>query len=294
MSRPIVPSRAHPYDPLYTVFGVVLIGTGLAKFVQPNLPESTLLLSLIPRWVFPLVPLYEIALGVWLVSGWMRFGAWVASLATLLIFALHNLELLSAGRPSCGCLGAVDVSPGYMLTFDLILAVLLLKRRPRWAGWPADSPRLRQVALTGAVMAGVLGAAAGVAYWQHGSVAAALAALRDEPLAVVPADLGVGAVASGTVVEATVRVHNLTGEPAHLAYAKGSCACAEFPDLPLVVPPHGTADVRVRVTVSGPEGSFRREGVFRTNVGHVRFGIRGRVLGGRESGPTSSQGGATP
>ena len=118
--------------------------------------------------------------------------------------------------------------------------------------------------------------------------------MRDEPLAVVPADLEVGAVTGGTVVETAVRVHNLTGEPAHLAYAKGSCSCAEFPDLPLVVPPHGTTDVRVRVTLFGPEGRFVREGIFRTNVGHVRFGIRGWVLGRRESGPTSSEGGASP
>jgi hypothetical protein len=109
-------------------------------------------------------------------------------------------------------------------------------------------------------------------------VTAAVAAVRGEPLVVVPTDLDFGTVPSGTVVETSVRIHNSTDEPAHLAYGKGSCSCAVFPDLPLVVPPHGSTDVRVQVTVTGPEGRFQRKGEFRTNVGHVRFGIRGWIV----------------
>ena len=172
----------------------------------------------------------------------------------------------------------------------------MLKRRRLWAGWPAaaDSPWLRPLATAAAVMAGVLGTAAGMAYWRYGSVTAAVADLRGESLAVVPTDLELGPADHGTVVETSVRVHNLTGEPAHLAYAKGSCACAVFPDLPLAVPPRGSADVRVLVTVTGPPGPFLRDGIFRTNVGHVRFGIRGWIPARRDLRPIDPPGSIPP
>ena len=289
-------NRLNRYDPLYKSFGLVLIGAGVIKFALSSSPESTGVLTAFPKWALPLVPLYELLLGGWLVSGWLRYGAWVASLVTLSIFALHNLALMSAGRSSCGCLGsAVDVSPGVMLAFDLIVGMLLLKRRRRWSGWPstADNPWLRPLVTTAIVMGGVLGTVAGAAYWQYGSVTAAVADLRDESLAVVPTDLEVGFADHGAVVETSVRVHNLTDEPAHLAYAKGSCACAVFPDLPLVVPPRGTAEVRVQITVTGPPGPFHRDGIFRTNVGHVRFGIRGWIPARRDLRPTDPPGSAS-
>lgn len=67
----------------------------------------------------------------------------------------------------------------------------------------------------------------------------------------------------------------------------------QYLDLP-VVPADGAADARVRVLVSGPDGRFLRRGEFRTDVGHIRFGTRGYVRGGREQGPTTSDGEAQP
>ena len=292
-----VDNRLNRYDPLYLSFGYLLIGAGVLKLAFFNSPEPTGVLTALPKWALPIVPIYELLLGGWLVSRWLRYGAWIASLVTLSVFALHNLALMSAGRSSCGCLGsAVVVAPGVMLTFDAVVGILLLKRRRHWAGWPAtaDGPWLRPLVVTVAVMAGVLGTATAVAYWQYGSVTAAVADLRGKSLAVVPADLEFGPAEHGTVVETSVRVHNLTGEPAHLAYAKGSCACAVFPDLPLAVPPRGTADVRVFVTVSGPPGPFLRDGIFRTNVGHVRFGIRGWIPARRDPRPIDPPGSIPP
>jgi len=98
-------------EPLYRAFGFILICAGILKFALSSAPAFSMAVAAIPNWALPLVPLFEILLGGWLVSDWMRFGAWIASLLTLLIFAIHNLELLSAGRSSCGCLGSsVDTS----------------------------------------------------------------------------------------------------------------------------------------------------------------------------------------
>ena len=145
---------------LYRALGLILICAGVIKFASVSPPAFSTVVAIIPSWAWPLIPLFEILLGVWLVSGWMRFGAWIATLFTLLVFALHNLELLSAGRSSCGCLGSsVDTSPRVMLGFDVFVALLLLWQRRRWAGWPTtDSPHLRQAATALTVMAVALGA----------------------------------------------------------------------------------------------------------------------------------------
>ena len=266
------------YSALAKVGGAILLVAGFIKLVTGVVPEASGVTSLLmPDWALAVTPVYEIALGGWLLVDRCRFGAWLTTIITLAIFSLHNFALMNLGRSSCGCLGAASPTPGIMLGLDVAALLLLLKRRRGWHGWPIFTPGLRQVAITAAVMAVVLGGVVGLSYWRYGSLTAAIAALREEPLAVVPTELELGTVPSGTVVETSVRIYNLTDESASLAYGKGSCSCAVFPDLPLVVPPHGSIDVRVQVTVTGPEGRFQRKGNFRTNVGHVRFGIRGWI-----------------
>jgi hypothetical protein len=251
---------------------------GFVKLLSAPLRSDTQILSLLPSWALPTIPVYEMGLGVWLLSGWMKFGAWLATLFTFLIFAIHNIELVTVGQSSCGCMGAVDVSPKFVLTLDVVLILLFLKRRQRWSGWPTSSPVTRQVLMTLSVMAGVLGTAAAIGFIRYGSLNVAVGHLRQETLVVEPGNLDVGEGTAGSVIESKVRIHNLTSESADLAYGKGSCSCAVFPDLPIKVPANGWADVRIHVRVSGEPGRFRGIGIFRTNVGHVRFGIRAWVV----------------
>ncbi len=280
---------ASSQQPLHIALGILFLFVGLLKLIRPGSAESTFIVNALPNWTLPLIPLYEIGLGVWLVSSWMRFGAWLTSLFTLCLFSLYNLELMTIGKSSCGCLGAVDASPKFMLVLDVVLLVVFLKRRQHWIGWPVDSPVMRQVLTTLAVMAGILGTMAAIGYARYGSLNVAVGDLRQEPLVVVPGDLNLGDAASGDEVERVIRVYNLTAESADLAYGKGSCSCATFPDLPIKVPANGYADVRVIVAVSGPPGRFSRAGIFKTNVGQVRFGIRAWVVDSQTSVPSSSK-----
>lgn len=146
------------YSLLAKVGGTILIVAGCVKLVTGTLPESSGVTSLLlPDWAMAVTPAYEIALGGWLLADRWRFGAWLTTIATLVIFSLHNLELVSAGRSSCGCLGAVSPTPGIMLGLDVAALLLLLKRRPGWHGWPDGSPGLQLVATTATVAALTLG-----------------------------------------------------------------------------------------------------------------------------------------
>src|SRR5437764_8430171 len=63
---------------------------------------------------------WEIVLGVWLLSGRYRIGAWLVSAATFLTFAGISCYLGMIGVASCGCFGAIKASPWYVLGVDLV------------------------------------------------------------------------------------------------------------------------------------------------------------------------------
>ena len=75
-------------------------------------------------WVQLLVIQFEIALGVSLLSGWLRTAAWAATLATFTAFTAFSLHAALVGQASCGCFGRIALSP--WITFAIDLAVLFL------------------------------------------------------------------------------------------------------------------------------------------------------------------------
>jgi hypothetical protein len=52
-----------------------------------------------------------VLLAVWLLSGWQRERAWLAAVATFLVFTGASLTLAVQGYSSCGCFGAISVNP---------------------------------------------------------------------------------------------------------------------------------------------------------------------------------------
>lgn len=53
----------------------------------------------------------EAVIGVWLLSGFARRGAWLAAIGLFATLAAVSAYLVAAGQPSCGCFGRVEVSP---------------------------------------------------------------------------------------------------------------------------------------------------------------------------------------
>ncbi len=263
--------KAYPqaYRPCAAVLGIALVAAAVFKIKSTGTMPASPLTELLPGWANGLIPVVEFLLGIWLLSGYCRYGAWMVGELFLILFALHGLFLTMSKQSSCGCLGDVTVPPVIIVLFDVTLFVTLLRCRPNWAGWPANSPALR----TAGVAAGVIAALMAFAAIRYGSIHVAVAAARGEALATQPASLNLGRVEAGTRTERTMRVVNLSSEPVQVLMAASSCQCAEVADLPVTIEPGRSVDLAVIVAVTRQPGEFKRVGRLRTSAGDLDFKI---------------------
>ncbi len=254
------------------VFGTALIVAAVLKLVSPGQLVASPVTDALPAWAVGLVPLFEVALGVWLVSGLARYGSWAVATPTVVLFALHSLALAADSQPSCGCLGELTVPPGLTFGFDLVIAVLLVRLRPSWAGWPVGS-----VAPAVAVAAALIALVATSAAYQYGSLTAALAASRGETMTLSPGLLALGPVPAGGTVERSLRVTNLSDGPIEVVLAEANCNCVAVRGLPVTVAPGRWADLPVTVTASTKPGPLQVKGRLRTTAGDLNFAVTASV-----------------
>jgi len=74
---------------------------------------------------------FEIALGVWLLSGLFKKTAWLAILACFSLFSFITLYKGLSGAASCGCFGSVHVNPWITLfAVDIPAVIALVIFRP--------------------------------------------------------------------------------------------------------------------------------------------------------------------
>ncbi len=69
---------------------------------------------------------FEIALGIWLVSGLFKKAAWLAAISCFSLFSFITLYKGLSGAESCGCFGSVHVNPWITLFAVDIPAVIVL------------------------------------------------------------------------------------------------------------------------------------------------------------------------
>lgn len=250
------------------VFGAALIVAAVLKLATPGPLVASPVTDALPAWAVGLVPLFEVALGGWLLSGLARYGSWVVATPAVTLFALHSLALAADSQPSCGCLGELTVPPGLTFGFDLVVAVLLVRFRPAWAGWPAG-PAAPAVAVTAALLA----LAATAASYQYGSLTAALAASRGETMTLSPSLLALGPVPAGGTVERSLRVTNLSDGPLEVVLAEANCNCVAVRGLPVTVAPGRWADLPVFVTASTKPGPLQVRGRLRTTAGDLDYAV---------------------
>ena len=78
---------------------------------------------------------FELALGIWLLSGVFKRLAWLAALTCFSLFCCVTLYKGLSGAASCGCFGRIHVNPWVtLLAVDLPAVALLLVMRPRGVG----------------------------------------------------------------------------------------------------------------------------------------------------------------
>jgi hypothetical protein len=75
---------------------------------------------------------FELAFGIWLLSGLFKRAAWLAALGCFSMFAVITLYKGFSGADSCGCFGAVKVNPWITLcVIDLPAVIALLIFSPQ-------------------------------------------------------------------------------------------------------------------------------------------------------------------
>ena len=150
-------------------------------------------------WVQLAAAEWELVLGLWLISGAYPKASWFAALGTFLTFAGVSAYLGFSGAASCGCLGAIQTSPWWAFSVDVLALVLLAVSRPKHQPGSANAGR---AALVGTV-AVLLAISTGAAAWLFGSPEVALARLRGASLTVTPEQLDLGTGPIATTLEST-------------------------------------------------------------------------------------------
>src|SRR5262249_3794787 len=92
-----------------------------------------------------------------------------------------------------------------------------------------------------------------------GSLDAAVATLRGEPLGISPATLDFGSGKPGEMLSGFVTINNYSSEPVRLIGGTSDCSCITTQDMPLSIPPGESATLRVLLKVpAGTPGQMTR------------------------------------
>jgi hypothetical protein len=190
---------------------------------------------------------WELVLGIWLLSGAYRAGAWLAAISTFLTFAGVSSYFGWTGVASCGCFGVIRASPWTAFGVDMAALILLAVARPDLR---ADAFRLPAgVSTIAAGAAATLLTLTGAGSWVYGSPHAALARLRGESLTVSHDYVDFGSGSAGQVIYRAVKVWNWSDGPVRLTGGTSNCTCVTTEDLPLTIPPGEARPITVRMKI---------------------------------------------
>ena len=265
---------------------IVRVLLGILLLTAAGLKLYGLSASAVPRvgwfaqpWVQLLAAEWELVLGAWLLSGVYPRVSWLAALVTFVTFAGVSGYLGWVGVASCGCLGAIKISPWWACGADVIAVAALAVSRPR-EGWSAP-PRFNTAGSWAASVALVCAALVGTGTLYFGSLEAAVANLRGDALSATPhVDFGTGK--PGDSLEATVTVTNWTNQPIRVIGGTSDCSCTAIGELPVTVPPHGSRAITMRLTIPPTQsGAFARAALLWTDAEKqptIRFRLGCRVV----------------
>jgi hypothetical protein len=231
--------------------GVVLLTAAAAKLYGIHVSSVSAVGWLSQPAVQLAVSAWEVALGLWLVSGRSPRGAVRAAIGTFGAFAAVSLWLGLTGVAQCGCLGAIPANPWGVFALDVGLLVLLSvsskHRHEVYASAPAErlSPVVGSILVAGLLLT----ASAAVGVVRYGSVHAALLRLQDYDVTLNDAYVDFGTVAAGQTVERTVVVRNWSDDTIRVVGAPRNCLLSVRTSLSLDVPPGERRDVTLEMHV---------------------------------------------
>ncbi|MBN2590404.1 MAG: hypothetical protein JXA96_11125 [Sedimentisphaerales bacterium] len=119
---------------LLRVLGVLLLTAAVLKgwqLINEPLADNNIWSS---RWFHIMIVEFELAMGIWLVSGLFNKTAWLATLGLFSMFSIITLYKGITGYASCGCFGQVHVNPWMTLfAVDLPAVIALLVFKPQFS-----------------------------------------------------------------------------------------------------------------------------------------------------------------
>lgn len=126
--------RLANYRLVPTILACILLVAAFLKgheLATEELSGKSLLTS---RWFLTCLVLFELALGLSLLSGLHARLIRVAALLTLIVFFEVALYQGITGQPSCRCLGKASVNPWFMVTFDVLALAGIFAWQPSSIG----------------------------------------------------------------------------------------------------------------------------------------------------------------
>jgi len=239
---------------------IVRLIVGLPLIATAGLKLYGLSASAVPQmgwfsqpWVQLLAAEWELVLGAWLLSGVARRASWVAALGTFAAFAGVSGYLGWQGVASCGCFGAIKANPWWAFGVDVVVVAVLAASRPPATAEP-QSAALRTAGIWAGAVSLVCAALVGAGSLAFGSVEAVVAKLRGDGISAGTSYIDFGAGRSGETLYSDAVVANWTNEPVRLVGGTSDCSCATTDDFPLVIPPNGKANFRIRLKVLSDSG----------------------------------------
>lgn len=228
---------------LLAAAGLKLYGLNVSPFAQYGWLQSDIVQSTAVVW--------EVLLGLLLLSRAQRFFAWLLAVLTFGAFAGVSGYLGWIGQATCGCFGLIQASPwwAFAVNVSVLLALALVRPRVEMVR-PTGTHSERTGWATVGILMSLIAVIGVVAIWQYGSVTAVVAAVRGEPLTIHPIVIDLGEGPRGRRLIGQVSVTNHSSRPVRLVGGTTDCACVTTEDLPVTVPAGGQVDIRVRVTVS--------------------------------------------
>lgn len=208
------------YRLIACLLGLILVAASLAKY--DSVTDLAMSAEGLDRdWWLVISGLgIEAVLGLCLVAGVFPFTARRLALVCFGVFAVLSLLKGLRGEPSCGCLGAIQISPWFALTFDIAALAVLASARPT-PTTGSSPPSGDSLALCGIVAFGIglgLHAYESVTSLSRGLV---LSEQRHE----------IGVVGQAEHLTHTFTVENRCRYAIEIAQSHSTCSCSTLPDL---------------------------------------------------------------
>jgi hypothetical protein len=137
---------------------------------------------------------------------------------------------------------------------------------------------IKPIVIVSAFSVAILGIFGSYLIVRYGSLNAGINAMRGEQVSLEPSHIEAGIALKGTRKVFSVILTNNLDTAVTILGGTSSCKCVATKGLPIVLPPHGSAQLPIHVHFTGDPGPFRQYFEFQTNAEADRR-ILGRVSG---------------